>query len=108
MAPVGELRASVEIGSGSLSFEMTRELVERLPIMIALGWVSVAATRIKCSMAADEGVRTTVGIERRLVISVPLLTPRLSSLGLVWRNRFMSARILCASATPLTSGAWEP
>ena len=49
-----------------------------------------------------------MGIERRLVISVPLLTPRLSSLGLVWRNRFMSARILCASATPLTSGAWEP
>jgi len=51
VAPVGELRASVEIGSGSLSFEMTRELVERLPIMIALGWVSVAATRIRCSMA---------------------------------------------------------
>ncbi len=32
--PVLEFRASIVIGSGSLSFEMIRSLVERLPIMI--------------------------------------------------------------------------
>jgi uncharacterized protein YbjT (DUF2867 family) len=36
-----ELRASVVIGSGSLSFEMIRALVERLPIMITPKWVDV-------------------------------------------------------------------
>jgi len=44
--PVIEFRASVVIGSGSLSFEMIRALVERLPIMIAPRWVSVAAQPI--------------------------------------------------------------
>ena len=34
------------IGSGSLSFEMIRALVERLPVMIAPRWVSVAAQPI--------------------------------------------------------------
>ena len=43
---VVEFRASVVIGSGSLSFEMIRALVERLPIMIAPRWVSVAAQPI--------------------------------------------------------------
>ncbi|MEO7042983.1 MAG: SDR family oxidoreductase, partial [Gemmatimonadaceae bacterium] len=41
--PVLELRASIVIGSGSLSFEMIRALVERLPIMITPTWVSVMA-----------------------------------------------------------------
>jgi len=36
--PVIEFRASVVIGSGSLSFEMVRALVERLPVMIAPRW----------------------------------------------------------------------
>ncbi len=36
-----EFRASVVIGSGSLSFEMIRSLVERLPVMITPRWVSV-------------------------------------------------------------------
>ncbi len=36
-----EFRASVVIGSGSLSFEMVRALVERLPVMITPRWVSV-------------------------------------------------------------------
>ena len=44
--PVIEFRASVVIGSGSLSFEMIRALVERLPVMIAPRWVSVAAQPI--------------------------------------------------------------
>lgn len=44
--PVLELRASIVIGSGSLSFEMIRTLVERLPIMITPKWVSVMAQPI--------------------------------------------------------------
>jgi hypothetical protein len=44
--PVLEFRASIVIGSGSLSFEMIRSLVERLPVMITPGWVSVMAQPI--------------------------------------------------------------
>lgn len=109
--PVVEFRASVVIGSGSLSFEMIRALVERLPVMIAPRWVSVAAQPIAIAdlisylLAAldlpQEGSRIFEigGSDRvsygglmqeyarqrglhRLVISVPFLTPRLSSLWL--------------------------
>ncbi len=41
-----ELRASIVIGSGSLSFEMIRALVERLPVMICPRWVHVKAQPI--------------------------------------------------------------
>ena len=41
-----EFRASIVIGSGSLSFEMIRALVERLPVMICPLWVSVKAQPI--------------------------------------------------------------
>ena len=44
--PVLEFRASIIIGSGSLSFEMIRSLVERLPIMITPRWVQVPAQPI--------------------------------------------------------------
>ena len=44
--PVLEFRASIVIGSGSLSFEMIRSLVDRLPIMITPRWVSVRAQPI--------------------------------------------------------------
>lgn len=44
--PVLEFRASIVIGSGSLSFEMIRSLVERLPIMITPRWVSSPAQPI--------------------------------------------------------------
>ena len=37
--PVVEFRASIVIGAGSLSFEMIRALVERLPAMICPRWV---------------------------------------------------------------------
>ncbi len=108
--PVTVLRAAMIIGSGSASFEILRYLVERLPIMITPRWVStesqpiavrdvmfylIAALetpatigktldiggpdvwsyeRIMREMAAASGLR------RRLVIPVPVLTPRLSSL----------------------------
>lgn len=41
-----EFRASIVIGSGSLSFEMIRALVERLPVMICPRWVQVQAQPI--------------------------------------------------------------
>ena len=41
--PVVEWRASMIIGSGSLSFEIIRALVERLPVMVTPRWVRVMA-----------------------------------------------------------------
>jgi len=109
--PVVEFRASVIIGSGSLSFELIRSLVERLPIMICPRWVGTLAQPIGIDdllaylMAAadwpgqghavfevggaDQASYGDVmreyarqrGLTRRLV-SIPLLTPRLSSLWL--------------------------
>jgi len=38
--PVTEFRAGVIVGAGSLSFEMIRYLVERLPVMICPRWVN--------------------------------------------------------------------
>ena len=109
--PVIELRASIIIGSGSLSFEMVRALVERLPIMICPRWVAVPTQPIAVEdviaylvAALDlppgkERVYELGGPERvtygdlmreyarqrglrRFLIPIPLLTPRLSSLWL--------------------------
>jgi len=109
--PVVEFRASVVIGSGSLSFELIRALVERLPIMICPRWVSTlaqpigiddvlaylaAALQLRGNQSrtfeiggADQASYGDVMREyarqrglKRLMISVPLLTPRLSSLWL--------------------------
>ena len=44
--PVIELRASIVLGSGSLSFELIRALVERLPVMVCPRWVHVKAQPI--------------------------------------------------------------
>ena len=43
---VVEFRASIVIGSGSLSFEMISSLVERLPVMVTPKWVGVTAQPI--------------------------------------------------------------
>ncbi len=110
--PVIELRASIIIGSGSLSFEMIRALVERLPVMITPRWVRVTAQPIAIgdvleyllgalALPADTPgqIIEIGGADRvsygdlmneyarrrglhRLMIPVPLLTPRLSSLWL--------------------------
>ena len=37
--PTIEFRASIVIGSGSLSFELVRALVEKLPAMVTPRWV---------------------------------------------------------------------
>jgi len=44
--PVIELRASIVIGSGSLSFELIRALVEHLPLLVMPRWVSMPAQPI--------------------------------------------------------------
>jgi len=109
--PVIEFRASVVIGSGSLSFEMVRALVERLPVMIAPRWVAVpaqpiaiqdlleyllAALDLPCEESrifeiggADQvsygGLMSEYARQRglrRFILPVPVLTPRLSSLWL--------------------------
>jgi uncharacterized protein YbjT (DUF2867 family) len=109
--PVTVIRAGIIIGHGGLSWELTRQLVERLPVMVTPRWV---ATRTQ-PIAADDIVRYLVGVltlpeaEGRVfeaggpevlqyvtmlrrvaalegrplpVLPVPLLTPRLSSLWL--------------------------
>ena len=108
--PVTVLRAAMIVGAGSASFEILRYLVERLPIMVTPRWVhtecqpiavdNVVAYLVACldtpgtigrtfdvggpdvvtyrqlmDVLADEA-----GLRRRLVIPVPVLTPRLSSL----------------------------
>lgn len=109
--PVIELRASIVIGSGSLSFEMIRALVERLPIMVTPRWVDVVAQPISIDDllrylvealdldAQESRIYEIGGAEKvsyrdlmneyarqrglhRLMIPVPFLTPRLSSLWL--------------------------
>lgn len=109
--PVLELRASIVLGSGSLSFEMIRALVERLPVMITPRWVDVEAQPIAIDdllelllQALDVPLQGSRVVEvggadrvsygelmreyarqrglRRAMLRVPVLTPRLSSLWL--------------------------
>lgn len=109
--PVIEFRASIVIGSGSLSFEMIRALVERLPVMVCPRWVSTPAQPIAIedlieyllqaldlpnerSRVFEVGGPDKVSYGdimreyarqrglRRLMISVPVLASRLSSLWL--------------------------
>jgi len=109
--PVLEFRASIVIGAGSLSFEMIRSLVERLPFMITPKWVRVPAQPIAIDdllqyliealtlPAADYRVYEIGGADRvsyadimrlyarlrgrRLrMLAVPILTPYVSSLWL--------------------------
>ena len=113
--PVIELRAGIIIGSGSASFEMLRYLTEHLPAMVTPRWVDnptqpiaivnmlhflVAAARASQDVQGvfDVGGAETLtyremmaryakvaGLRRRIIMKVPLLTPRVSSMwvGLV-------------------------
>jgi uncharacterized protein YbjT (DUF2867 family) len=51
--PVIEFRASIVIGSGSTSFEMIRNLVEKLPVMTTPRWVRVKAQPIAVDDVID-------------------------------------------------------
>ena len=113
--PVLELRAGIIIGSGSASFEMLRHLTHRLPIMTTPKWVSnrtqpVAIRDVLHYLRSAANLKQPVngvfdiggpevvtyaemmqkfasisGLPRRIIIQVPVLTPKLSSLwiGLV-------------------------
>lgn len=107
--PVTVLRAAVVIGHGGISWEITRQLVDHLPLMVAPRWVNTRTQPI----ALDDVIRYLVGVlgqpqaigqtfeiggpevlsyvdmlhraaltqnQRRLpVLALPLLTPGLSS-----------------------------
>src|SRR4051794_10048438 len=106
-----EFRASIVVGSGSLSFEMIRSLTERLPVMLTPRWVRTRAQPIAIEdviaylvAALDLDSRGSEVFEiggadvatygelmgeyarlrglHRLLVEVPVLTPRLSSLWL--------------------------
>jgi hypothetical protein len=113
--PSTELRAAVVIGSGSASFEMLRHLVEVLPVMTTPRWVEtrVQPIAVRDVLAYLTGVlgnrdaygkvfeiggddvvtyhemmdmyAQAAGLRKRLIVPVPVLSPRLSSLwvGLV-------------------------
>jgi len=113
--PAAVLRAAVIIGSGSASFEMLRYLTERLPVMVTSNWVRtriqpigvrdvlrylVGAARVPADVNRTFDVggpdvityvtmmrlyAAVAGLRRRLIIPVPVMTPRLSShwIGLV-------------------------
>lgn len=109
--PTVEFRAAIVIGSGSASYEMIRSLVERLPVMVTPRWVRsrtqpIAIEDLLAYLVAaldyepDGGELFEIGgadVVRyldlmreyarqrgltRLMIPVPVLSPRLSSLWL--------------------------
>lgn len=106
--PLTVLRAGIVVGSGSASFEIIRDLVEKLPVMVAPKWVSTRCQPIAVRnvlqylsgilLKPDTYDRTfdiggadvltykqmmlQFAEERgynRYILTVPVLTPRLSS-----------------------------
>lgn len=111
--PVTEFRAAVIVGSGSISFEMIRYLVERLPVMVCPKWIysriqPIALQDVLNYLAASLDVSECKGqiVEiggsdvttyrglilgyakarglRRFLLPIPVLTPRLSSYWIHW------------------------
>ena len=126
--PVTEFRAGMVVGSGSLSFEMVRNLTERLPVMIAPKWVYTKTQPIAIRDVLNyfiSALETSAGKDqiieigapdvltyaemmmtyarirglRRKIIRVPVLTPRLSSYWVHWMTPISSN-----VATPLIEG----
>ncbi len=106
-----ELRASMVVGAGSLSFQLMKALTDRLPVMVCPRWLSTPTQPIAVDdvlaylsaakdLPASGGCTVEVGGTdvlsygglireyarqkglRRWLISVPVLTPYLSSLWL--------------------------
>ncbi|MFH1277576.1 MAG: SDR family oxidoreductase [Candidatus Eisenbacteria bacterium] len=110
--PVTVFRAAMIIGSGSASFEILRYLVERLPAMVTPRWVTTEAQPISVynvlhylvrALEVPETTGRTLdiggpeimsyieimqimaearGLRRRLIVPIPVLSPKLSSLWL--------------------------
>lgn len=128
--PVTVLRAAVVVGHGGISWEITRQLVEHLPMMVVPRWVNTRTQPI----ALPDVIRYLVGVldhpeadgrvfeiggpevlryidmltraarvqgKRIPAVTVPLLTPRLSSawLALVTDVDLATARNLVDSMT---------
>jgi len=108
LAPTTSLRAGIVVGDGGISWEILRQLVERLPAMITPRWVQtrtqpIALADMVAYLAAVAGRADAVGrtfdvggpealtykqmIEtvaeltgrHRVIVPVPVLSPRLSS-----------------------------
>ncbi len=107
--PLTVFRAAMIIGSGSASFEILRYLVERLPIMVTPSWVKTESQPVaiadvlhwlaRCLSVPETAGKTLeiggpdvfayrdlmrimaeeLGLRRRVIIPLPVLTPRLSS-----------------------------
>ncbi len=126
--PVTEFRASIIIGSGSASFEIIRDLVKKLPVMVTPKWVKSRCEPISIQNVIEylvlclEEPRTInqvleIGggdilsyarmmrqvaevMEKKLwIISVPVLTPRLSA---YWLN--LVTTVPMSIAYPLVDG----
>jgi uncharacterized protein YbjT (DUF2867 family)/ligand-binding SRPBCC domain-containing protein len=109
--PVVEFRAGIVVGAGSLSFAMIQALVERLPVMICPRWIATLTQPIAIDdvlayleaavdlpdgacdlfdiggpdvLSYGEMMRQYARLRglRRLLLPVPVLTPRLSGLWL--------------------------
>ncbi|MCE9634301.1 MAG: SDR family oxidoreductase [Planctomycetes bacterium] len=126
--PVTEFRAGVVVGSGSLSFEIVRNLAERLPVMTCPRWVfqkthPIAIRNVLdylvAALDAPESVGRIIEIGgadtvtyadmvqvyakvrglRRWLVPVPILTPRLSSYWVHW-----TTPVPASIARPLIEG----
>lgn len=117
-----ELRAAIVVGPGSASFEILRQLVDRLPVLLCPRWVTTRCQPV----AVDDVVRYLVGAlgipagsyeiggadvityeemmrryaaltgRRRLILKVPVLSPGLSShwIGIITNQPASVARPL--------------
>ncbi len=127
--PVTWLRAAMILGAGSASFEILRYLVDRLPVMVTPTWVRsrcqpIAISNVLGYLAGclehpetrgqvfDIGARDILsykdlfqiyareaGLHKRLIIPVPVLSPKLSS---YWIN--LVTPLPASIARPLAEG----
>jgi uncharacterized protein YbjT (DUF2867 family) len=130
--PVTTLRAAVVVGRGSAGFETIVALVDRLPVMIAPRWVSTSTQPIALAdvvrylagvAGQDEAMNGSFDIggpdvmtyremieriaairgKRRVIVEVPVLSPRLSS---YWLHLVTPVR--AGVARPLIEGLRNP
>ncbi len=131
--PVTILRAAMIIGSGSASFEILRYLVDRLPVMVTPRWVDtpcqpigvrnvlhyligcleqpqtigktfdIGQPKITNYRELMEVYAEEAGLRKRLIIPIPLLTPRLSS---YWIH--LVTPVPATIARPLAEGLSNP
>jgi uncharacterized protein YbjT (DUF2867 family) len=109
--PVTEIRAGIIVGPGSAAYEIIRDLVNALPVMLAPVWIRsksapIALDNLLAYLIAVPGIAATAGQvldaagpdyisyatmmrsfgalvgKRPRIVPVPLLTPRLCSYGL--------------------------